>query len=917
MDKTYQPEQIEQHWYQSWETSGYFRPNFEGIPYCIMLPPPNVTGTLHMGHGFQVSLMDALIRYHRMQGNNALWLVGTDHAGIATQMVVELQLMQEGTTRELLGRDKFIQRVWEWKDRSDSTIKNQLRRMGASVDWTRERFSLDEGLSEAVLEVFVSLFQEGLIYRGQRLVNWDPQLLTAISDLEVVSQEEMGSLWYVNYPLEKEEGYLCVATTRPETMFADVAVAVNPEDDRYKHLIGSHVILPLVKRKLPIIADASIAQEFGTGCVKITPAHDFNDYAMGQRHNLPMINIFTPDAKLNHEAPERYQGLERFEARAKLVEELSDKGFLKKTEPHLLNVPRGERSGEIIEPYLTKQWFIKTKPLAGEAIEAVKNGQIKFVPDSWSKVYYQWLENIEDWCISRQLWWGHRIPAWYDKDGNSYVGRSESEIRHQYQLPADVCLHQDEDVLDTWFSAALWPFATLGWPKSTVELTEFYPTNVLVTGFDIIFFWVARMIMMGLKFKKQIPFDTVYITGLIRDNEGQKMSKSKGNILDPIDLVDGINLQDLLKKRTQNLIHPNLATRIRQLTEKEFPEGIPAFGTDSLRFTFYALATTGRDIRFDLSRIEGYRNFCNKLWNAARFVLMNTENVDLSIVTPSYYSVADFWIQSQLQSVIQKAHECFQSYRFDLLAQLIYDFVWNEYCDWYVELAKPILYADDNHLRQCATRRTLLEVLESILRLTHPLMPFITEEIWQRLAPILNLNSPTIMLQAYPTLDKSRLKKEAEEEIDWLKKVVIAIRTIRAEMNIAPSKMISVIFSKGTEQDIQRVESHRLYLKTLAKVAEVQWSEHAPSAAATSIVDQLEIFIPLTNLIDKTFEIKRLNKEISKLEKDLEKSQSKINNQNYLQKAPAAIIEQEKLRTLETVLTLEKLKSRLQTIENM
>lgn len=917
MEKTYQPEQIERHWYQKWEKAGYFTPSFQGEAYCIMLPPPNVTGTLHMGHGFQVSLMDALIRFHRMQGYNTLWQVGTDHAGIATQMVVELQLANQGLSRTVLGRENFIDRVWQWKDQSDGTIKKQLRRMGASVDWERERFSLDEGLSAAVVEVFVRLYNEGLIYRGQKLVNWDPILHTAISDLEVVSKEEEGSLWHIRYPLEDNSDYLVVATTRPETMLGDVAVAVHPEDKRYQKFIGKNVLLPLVNRKIPIIADTSVAQDFGTGCVKITPAHDFNDYAVGERHHLPIINIFTPDAKLNENAPIPYQGLDRFDARKQIIADLIEQGLLEKTVPHQLNVPRGERSGAIVEPFITSQWFIKAKPLAEPAIEAVKKNKIQFVPESWTKIYYQWLENIQDWCISRQLWWGHRIPAWYDDAGNIYVGTDQEDIRNRYQLKQSTSLRQDEDVLDTWFSASLWPFATLGWPTPTPELQTFYPTSVLVTGFDIIFFWVARMIMMGLKFNQQVPFNTVYITGLVRDAEGQKMSKSKGNILDPIDLIDGISLEDLIKKRTQNMIHPKEATHIANMTTKEFPNGIPAYGTDSLRFTFYALASTGRDVRFDLGRIEGYRNFCNKLWNAARYVLMNCEQYAFNENQNPTYNLADRWITSRLQATIQKVHSSFKDYRFDILANTLYEFIWNEYCDWYLELSKPILYSSNNEAAQEGTRRTLLEVLEILLRLMHPLMPFITEEIWQRVASLLNMQSITIMNHAYPLSNPGMIDSEAENDIEWLKKVVIAIRNIRGEMNIAPNKTISLLLDKGDQQDRDRLDRMTIYIKTLAKVDTLKWVTETPVAVATAIVDELELFIPMADLIDKNAEILRLSKEINKLEIDMGKSRAKLNNPNYLAKAPDHVVLQEKTRAGEMEITINKLRERLVMIESI
>ncbi len=918
MEKTYQPENIEQSWYQKWEAQGYFAPAQTGTPYCIMLPPPNVTGTLHMGHGFQVSLMDALIRYHRMRGFRTLWQVGTDHAGIATQMVVELQLLNEGTSRKEIGRDRFVDRVWQWKDSSDGTIKKQLRRMGASVDWSRERFSLDEGLNEAVRNVFITLYEEGLLYRGQRLVNWDPSLGTAISDLEVVNHEEVGSLWYIRYPVvSAPHNFITIATTRPETMLGDVAVAVNPDDERYQALIGQKLLLPLVNREIPIIADESVAIDFGTGVVKITPAHDFNDYAMGERHNLPFINILTADAKINSNAPKAYQGLDRFEARKAIIADLTALNLLEKIEPHNLNVPRGERSGVVVEPYLTKQWFVKAKQLAEPALAVVANKEVQFVPESWTKIYFQWLENIQDWCISRQLWWGHRIPAWYDEHENIYVGDTEDEVRAKYSLSDAVKLRQDEDVLDTWFSSGLWPFATLGWPQETEELKTFYPTDVLVTGFDIIFFWVARMIMLGLKFQNKIPFKTVYITGLIRDSEGQKMSKSKGNILDPIDLIDGIPLEQLIIKRTQNLIHPGTAAKITSVTTKEFPNGIPAFGTDSLRFTYYALASTGRDIRFDLGRIEGNRNFCNKLWNAARYVLMNTEQHDLTATAEMQLSLADQWIQSSLQDLIQTVHHCFATYRFDLLAQAVYEFIWNEYCDWYLELSKPILYASKDPAKQLGARYTLTTVLETLLRLIHPLMPFITEEIWQRVAKVLKINADTIMLQPYPTYDESRVDSDSLADIDWLKKVVVAIRNIRGEMNISPGKEISILLSQGSTSDKRRVQATEIYIKSLAKVNDIQWINEPPRAAATALVEELEIFVPMAELIDKSVELSRLNKEIAKIETDLDKSATKLSNPNYLYKAPPNVVDQEKQKANEMATILEKLRERLKLVESL
>ncbi|MDH5778815.1 MAG: valine--tRNA ligase, partial [Gammaproteobacteria bacterium] len=776
---------MEQRWYQTWEKDNHFAPSGEGEPYCIMIPPPNVTGSLHMGHAFQDTIMDALTRYHRMKGHNTLWQPGTDHAGIATQMVVERLLQAEGKTRHDLGREAFIDKVWEWKEHSGGTITRQLRRMGTSVDWARERFTMDEGLSDAVQEVFVRLHDEGLIYRGKRLVNWDPVLHTAVSDLEVIQEEENGHLWHIRYPLTDGSGHLVVATTRPETMLGDTAMAVNPEDERYKDFIGKTITLPLVGRQIPIIADDYVDQEFGTGCVKITPAHDFNDYEMGKRHKLPMINIFTVDACINDEGPEAYRGLDRYDARKKILADLEAEGLLEKVDDHKLVVPRGDRSGSVIEPYLTDQWYVKVEELAKPAIEAVENGSIKFVPDNWKNTYFEWMRNIQDWCISRQIWWGHRIPAWYDDKGNVYVGRNEEDVRMKHDL-GDRNLKQDEDVLDTWFSSALWPFSTLGWPKDMKDVNTFYPTSVLVTGFDIIFFWVARMIMMGLKFMDDVPFKEVYVTGLIRDAHGQKMSKSKGNVLDPIDLIDGIELKDLLEKRTTGMMQPHMKEKISKLTKKEFPDGIPAFGTDALRFTMTALASTGRDINFDLGRTEGYRNFCNKLWNAARYVLMNTEGKDCGANSDKVeLSVADRWILSRLQQTIQSVEKSLREYRFDRVAQAIYEFTWDEYCDWYLELSKPVLMGEGSSKEaKRGTRQTLVRVLESLLRITHPIMPYITEEIWQKVAPLAGTKSKTIMRQSYPAYDEKLMDKDAVEELEWIKQFIVGLRQIRSGMDI-------------------------------------------------------------------------------------------------------------------------------------
>ncbi|BCX82509.1 valyl-tRNA synthetase [Methylomarinovum caldicuralii] len=907
MEKTYDPHKIEQHWYKIWEESGYFAPSGKGEPYCIMIPPPNVTGSLHMGHAFQDTIMDALIRYHRMRGYNTLWQPGTDHAGIATQMVVERLLEREGKTRHDLGREKFLEKVWEWKAHSGGTITRQLRRLGASVDWSRERFTMDEGLSRAVREVFVRLYEEGLIYRGKRLVNWDPVLHTAVSDLEVISEEEKGHLWHIRYPLADGSGHLVVATTRPETMLGDVAVAVHPEDERYRHLIGKTVRLPLTDREIPVIADEYVDPEFGTGCVKITPAHDFNDYEVGKRHGLPQINIFTPDARLNDNAPPSYRGLDRFEARRKIVADLEKLGLLEKVEDHVLKVPRGDRSGAVIEPYLTDQWFVKAGPLAEEALRVVKEGQIRFIPENWTKTYYQWLENIEDWCISRQIWWGHRIPAWYDADGNIYVGRSEAEVRDKHGL-GDRPLKQDEDVLDTWFSSALWPFSTLGWPDRTPELETFYPTSVLVTGFDIIFFWVARMVMMGQKFMGDVPFRDVYIHGLVRDAHGQKMSKSKGNVLDPLDLIDGIDLESLVKKRTAGLMQPQMARQIEQQTRKEFPSGIPSYGADALRFTFAALATTGRDIRFDLGRIEGYRNFCNKLWNAARYVFMNTENQDLE--GEAEPTPVDRWIRSRFQQALETVIESIEGYRFDLAAQATYEFLWDEYCDWYLELAKVSL-AEGTPAQQRATRQTLIEVLEAFLRLAHPIIPFITEEIWQKAKDIAGIDGDTIMLQPFPLPDSGRRDAAAEGEVAWLQQFILGIRRIRGEMNITPSKPLPVILQDGSTDDRERVERWRPYLERFARVESVRWLEagETPPEAAISLVDELKILIPLAGLIDKEAELQRLAKEIARIEKELPRVAGKLKNPKFVEKAPAEVVEKERQKLAELEGQLAQLKA--------
>ncbi|MDD3786854.1 MAG: valine--tRNA ligase [Hydrogenophaga sp.] len=946
MDKSYEPHSIEQRWYQTWEEQGYFAPASDtganADAYCIMIPPPNVTGSLHMGHAFQDTIMDALIRYNRMAGKNTLWQPGTDHAGIATQMVVERRLLAQGKTRHDLGRENFLDEVWKWKGESGGTITRQLRRMGASPDWSKERFTMDEGLNDAVKEVFVRLYSEGLIYRGKRLVNWDPVLHTAVSDLEVISEEENGYMWHFRYPLSDGSGHLVVATTRPETMLGDSAVAVNPEDERYKHLVGKTITLPLVGREIPIIADDYVDAEFGTGCVKITPAHDFNDYAVGQRHNLPQINVFTIDAKINDNAPEQYRGLDRYEARDQIVRDLKELELVEKIDDHKLMVPRGDRSHSVIEPLLTDQWYVKVAPLADEAIKVVEDGRIRFVPDNWKNTYFDWMHKIEDWCISRQIWWGHRIPAWYDEQGNVYVGRSEAEVREQHKLGFDIALRQDEDVLDTWFSSALWPFSTLGWPQQTAALKTFYPTSVLVTGFDIIFFWVARMIMMGLKFMGDVPFREVYIHGLVRDAHGQKMSKSKGNVLDPIDLIDGIDLETLVQKRTTGLMQPEMAKKIEKQTRAEFPDGIKPYGTDALRFTFAALASTGRDINFDTGRIEGYRNFCNKLWNAARYVLMNTEGKDcgqdvgrtsvrhdgvgLKPDPQLELSLADRWILSRLQRTVATVNEAIAGYRFDHAAQAIYDFTWNEYCDWYLELSKPVLTSGDaSEAQERGTRQTLVRVLETLLRLAHPIMPYITEEIWQRVAPLAGtLPSPsgrgaggegsdaplaTIMRQPYPQAGDIALDAAAEVEMQWVMDFIVGVRKIRSGMNIAPSKPLPVLLQNGSAEDQNRLERNALFLQRLARTESITWlnaGDNAPESA-TSLVGEMQLLVPMAGLIDKEAELARLAREMGKLEKDIERMQAKLSNEAFTAKAPAELVEKERTRLAEVQTALAQL----------
>ena len=900
MEKSYAPERIEARWRQRWEASGAFAPHGDGDPFCIMIPPPNVTGTLHMGHAFQDALMDILTRWRRMQGRAALWQPGTDHAGIATQMVVERKLEREGRSRQELGRDAFVAEVWNWKRTSGGRITDQLRRLGASVDWSRERFTMDDELSAAVREVFVQLYEEGLTYRGKRLVNWDPTLRTALSDLEVLAAEEQGHLWHLRYPIAGADAALTVATTRPETMLGDTAVAVHPDDARYQAWIGRSVRLPLAEREIPIIADDYVDPEFGSGCVKITPAHDFNDYQMGLRHDLPLINIFTDTAHLNDAAPAAYRGLSREEARTRVLEDIEAQGLLEKTENHTLTIPRGDRSGAIVEPYLTDQWYVRTEPLAREAIQAVRDGRIRFVPDNWSKTYFEWMQNIEDWCISRQLWWGHRIPAWYDADGQLYVGRSEQEVRDRNHLGDDVALHQDEDVLDTWFSSALWPFSTLGWPRQNAALERFYPTDILVTGFDIIFFWVARMIMMGLRFAQDVPFRRVYVHGLVRDAHGQKMSKSKGNTIDPIDVIDGIDLEALVQKRIGDLMDPGKAQAIERITRQEFPDGFPASGTDALRFCFAAQATFGRDVRFELPRVLGYRNFCNKLWNATRFALMHAERLDADAphATPG---LADRWVRSRLHAVAQGITEHLEECRFDLAAQALYDFVWHDFCDWYLELAKATLTQDGHDAPVQATLQTLYATLEDALGLLHPFMPFITEELYRMLPQRQHDPEAMLMNAAWPQPAAVADAEEAVAAVGWLQEFVGGIRRIRAEMDIAPGQPVPVLLDGWTDQDQARFGATEAWIMSLARPESVRWLDAGESApeAATALVGDMRVLIPLAGLIDRDAELERLDRELKKLESARAAVRRKLDNENFVSKAPADVVERERGRLAE------------------
>lgn len=951
MEKTYNPQAIEQALYQHWEKQGYFKPHGDTSKesFTIMIPPPNVTGSLHMGHAFQQTIMDTLVRYQRMQGKNTLWQVGTDHAGIATQMVVERKIAaEEGKTKHDYGREAFTDKVWEWKEQSGGSITGQMRRLGDSLDWERERFTMDEGFTAAVQEVFVQLYNDGLIYRGKRLVNWDPKLHTAISDLEVENKEQQGKMWHLRYPLADgaitAEGldYLVVATTRPETMLGDTGVAVNINDPRYKDLIGKEVLLPLVNRRIPIVGDEHADMEKGTGCVKITPAHDFNDCEVGKRHNLPMINILTLNADIRQEAevfdiqgepcdaydttiPEAYRGLERFAARDAIVADLDKAGLLVKIEDHPNTVPYGDRGGVIIEPMLTDQWYVRTQPLAKEAIRAVEDGEIKFVPQQYENMYFSWMRDIQDWCISRQLWWGHRIPAWYDDAGHVYVGRNEQAVRKEYQLGDEINLRQDDDVLDTWFSSGLWTFGTLGWPEKTPDLETFHPTDVLVTGFDIIFFWVARMIMMTMHFMKdeqgkpQVPFKTVYVTGLIRDEDGAKMSKSKGNVLDPLDMVDGIDLESLVAKRTGNMMQPQMAKKIEKATRRTFENGIEAHGTDALRFTLAAIASTGRDINWDMHRLEGYRNFCNKLWNASRYVLMQSEEKDCGQNGGTMeLSLADRWIQGQYQQTVEAVHKALSQYRLDLAAKALYEFTWNQFCDWYLELTKPILFKGSESAQR-GTRYTLVTVLESLLRLMHPIMPFITETIWQRVAPLKNIDADTIMLQSFPQYDASQVDEQAMGDLEWLKQFILAVRNIRGEMDISPNKPLSVLLRQVGESDQRRLSENKAFLSALAKLETITVLDETKTApaSATALLGEMEILIPMAGLIDKAAELSRIERQLTKAQGDLQRVKGKLSNENFVNKAPEAVINKERAKQAELELTVDKLRQQQSTIASL
>jgi len=945
MDKTYQPNAIETRWYERWESDNRFAPSGQGESFSLVIPPPNVTGSLHMGHAFQDSIMDTLVRWRRMQGRNTLWQVGTDHAGIATQMLVERKVAaEEGKTRHDLGREAFTDKIWEWKEESGGNITRQLRRMGTSIDWKRERFTMDDGFYKAVQEVFVRLHKEDLIYRGKRLVNWDPTLHTAISDLEVENRDQQGSFWHFRYPLadgvKTADGkdHVVVATTRPETLLGDTGVAVNPKDERYASLVGKFIDLPLVGRRIPIVADEHADIEKGSGCVKITPAHDFNDYEVGKRQGHLLINVMSQDATILERAeiydlqgrpqpqedaslPAAYAGMDRFAAREKLVADMEALGLLVQVEAVNNTLPHGDRSGDVIEPLLTDQWFVAVEELARPAIEAVENGDIEFVPKNYENMYFAWMRDLQDWCISRQLWWGHRIPAWYDNDGNVYVGRDEAEVRAENNLGDDVALRQDEDVLDTWFSSALWTFGTLGWPADTEELKTFHSTDVLVTGFDIIFFWVARMIMFTLKFKGEVPFRKVYVHGLVRDSLGQKMSKSKGNVLDPIDLIDGIGLDELVEKRTGNMMQPKKAKAIAKATRNEFPEGIEPHGTDALRYTLLSLASTGRDVKFDLGRLDGYRNFCNKLWNAARYVLMNAEDQDCGVNGEAVeLSLADRWIIARLQQTEQQVTRALEEFRFDHASQALYEFIWNEYCDWYLELSKPVLWDDNASIEaKRGTRRTLVRALETILRLIHPMMPFISEEIWQRIAPHAGkpVEGESIMSQAWPMAEMDRIDEQSIRDIEWLKGIIIAIRNVRGELNLSPAKPLEVFLQNGAVGDSERLEANRLFLSKLARLESITFLAAGDEAPMSAIqrVGELEVLVPMAGLIDKEAELKRIDKEHEKQQKVITGLENKLGNEKFVGRAPADVVEKERAKLADAQAELALLESQRVKIE--
>jgi valyl-tRNA synthetase len=941
MEKSFEPRPIESKWYARWEASDVFRPSGHGEPYCILLPPPNVTGTLHMGHAFQQTVMDMLMRYQRMRGMNTLWQVGTDHAGIATQKIVENQLAVDNKSRHDLGREPFVERVWQWKEESGSTITNQMRRLGVAADWSRERFTMDEGLSAAVRKVFVDWYRAGLIYRGNRLVNWDPVLGTAVSDLEVNNVERDGHMWSIRYPVTGSDESVVVATTRPETMLGDVAVAVNPDDERYQKLIGKTLTLPLTGRQIPVIADDYVDKEFGTGCVKITPAHDFNDYAIGQRHKLAPIEIFTLDAKVNTNAPAKYQGMDRYEARKVVLADLDAAGLLVETKPHKLQVPVSQRSDAVIEPMLTDQWFVDLtsdtqkdgRPggrtaITEPALDAVRSGEIKFVPENWTTTYTQWLENIQDWCISRQLWWGHRIPAWYDEAGNIFVGEDEDDARRHATVAPVGALKQDEDVLDTWFSSALWPFSTLGWPANGPVKNErgdvvanwevdkiFLPSAVLVTGFDIIFFWVARMVMATKYFTGKVPFREVYINAIVRDAEGQKMSKSKGNTLDPLDLIDGIELEPLVEKSTKSLLIPQVREKVEKRIRKDYPNGIPAIGTDALRFTFTALASYSRTINFDIKRAEGYKAFCNKLWNAARFVLMNLPEGELPAPSGAPATEAERWILTRLKQTLGEVEQHFVTYRFDLLAQALYEFTWNEFCDWFLELSKPALNGDDA-VAAASTRHTLVVVLETVLRALHPIVPFITEEIWQSVAPKLGIKADGILQRSWPKASEIPADETATAEIEWFKNVLSGIRRIRAEMNIAPGKTIPLLLADGDATDRARAAKFAAQISFLARVDAPQWIDSGANepAAAAAVVGSMRVLIPLAGLIDLGAEKTRLAKEIGRIEGEIKKCENKLGNANFVANAPAEVVTQERQRIADWGTQLTALREQMQKL---